>query len=184
MLNSSLLEQSPVGAPALFQGQGFIGDRQLDEVASRFNWAAIPPGRTVRIVVLHHHLLSGLYAEPAEYGANYSTVLDTGRFQQWLFRNRVDLVLHGHQHGWQVVKLSQPPYSPQTGLADDGRWPSVHVVGLGSAGVVAAERPPDVPNMFATLTFEGSAVTVDMWSIGPAQPSRPVQHVVLELATE
>jgi hypothetical protein len=60
----------------------------------------------------------------------------------------------------------------------------VHVVGLGSAGVVAAERPPDVPNMFATLTFEGSAVTVDMWSIGPAQPSRPVQHVVLELATE
>jgi len=181
LLNSSLLEQSPDKVAPRFQGQGFVGERQLEEVTAKLGWSSRPPGRTIRIVVLHHHLISGAYAEEAKYGANYSTVLDSGRLQRWAFKHRVDVVLHGHQHEPYFARLSAP-LATTPGTAGSVEWQSVYVVGMGSTGVVKTDRPDNVPNMFATLTFDGTRLTVDMASVDPVQASQPLHHLVLELA--
>ncbi len=180
LLNSSLLEQSPEGAVAHFQGQGFVGQSQLDLVTKQLGWNVIPAGKTVRIVVLHHHVIPGVYAEEAKYGANYSVVLDSGRLQQWLFKNRVDLVLHGHQHGSYFARLATPSTTDPEAVKPV-EWPTVYVVGLGSAGIVAAKRPNNVPNMFAALTFEGLKVTVDMVSVDPVNAPKHIHRAILEL---
>jgi len=179
-LNSSILEQSPANAAPRFQGQGFVGERQLERVTEKLGWNTTPPGRTIRIVVLHHHLISGVYAEEARYGANYSTVLDSGRLQRWVFNNRVDLVLHGHQHEPYFARLSRPRATTARGN-EPVQWQSVFVVGMGSSGIVKTKRPDNVPNMFATLTFSAGRVAVDMYTVDPVQASQPLHRVVLEL---
>lgn len=197
LLNSSLLEQvtePPEEAPGVpvgehrtlrFQGQGFVGDRQLEKAAEDIGWTGARKGRSVRIVVLHHHLVPVPYSEPARFGANYSTVLDAGRLSRWLVDHRVDIVLHGHQHEPFVARLSRP-IMDGTKVAS---WHSFYVLGMGSTGVAVDKRPRNVPNVFAVLTFGSGGdsfrvqVDVKFWSIDPTIPSTEVLGVVLQLGS-
>jgi len=188
VLNSVLLEQVPQpdakgpGASTKvmrFQGQGYLGERQLSDVAKGMGWTSRPElaGRVIRVVVLHHHVVPVAYSEQAIYGANYSTVLDAGRLGEWLVSHRVDVVLHGHQHEPFVARLSRP--------ADKKRgreWHTVHIVGMGSSGVVSDHRPVNNPNVFAVLDFRSDQLTVDIRSIEKTLKSESYRTWSLPLA--
>lgn len=187
MLNSSLLEQVPerrdeasgANRPLVrFQGQGFVGESQLQDASQHMNWAEVRARRTIRIVMLHHHLIPVSYSEPAAFGANYSTVLDAGRLARWLVDNRVDIVLHGHQHEPFVSRVSRP-IDPSDSSAG---WHSFYVLGMGSSGVASAHRPSDVPNVFAELEFTDYSVHLVISSIDQTLRSQPRSRVTLDLA--
>jgi len=195
LLNSSLLEQvsepkqEAAGGPAgkhrsvRFQGQGFVGDPQLEDAAKQMGWSTPRKGRAVRVVVLHHHLLPVPYSEAAQFGGNYSTVLDAGRLARWLVDHRVDIVLHGHQHEPFVARLSRPIMHGATVTG----WHTFHVLGMGSTGVAAGKRPRNTPNVFAVLTFgthnDGFQVEVDIKfrSVDPSLRSELVLNTVLQM---
>lgn len=186
-LNSSLLEQVPEAGPAKaadgrpsyrFQGQGFVGEEQLADAAQQLGWGTVRPGRTIRIAVLHHHLIPVSYSEPAAYGANYSTVLDSGRLTRWLVENRVAIVLHGHQHEPFLARQSRPIDASD----DTAGWHSFYILGMGSSGV-AGGLPPDTPNVFAVLEFvQADRIEATFWSIDPTVRSRQVAKITIDLA--
>jgi 3',5'-cyclic AMP phosphodiesterase CpdA len=104
-INSSLLEQSP-GA---FQGDGFVGDPQLNDVAAQFGWEEGDRGpRPYGMVMLHHHVVPVTYREIPEKGRSYSVVLDAGALTRWAARYRIDLILHGHMHQPSAARLDVP----------------------------------------------------------------------------
>lgn len=66
-----------------------VGARQLNEIQQ-----LAPGDGTVRIAVMHHHLLP----DPQIELAQFESVLDAGRTLQTLLNAQFDLVLHGHKH--------------------------------------------------------------------------------------
>lgn len=182
VLNSSMLDQVPqrnvdADQPIVrFQGQGFVGDAQLEDAAKQMKWAEPRPGRVVRIAALHHHLVPVSYSEPAKLGGNYSVTLDSGRLMDWIVRHRVDVVLHGHQHEPFLARLSRPILEGPEVVG----WHRFYIVGMGSSGV-AGTLPPDVPNVFSLLQFSGSALDVRMYSLDATVRSQPLWHARLDL---
>jgi 3',5'-cyclic AMP phosphodiesterase CpdA len=182
VLNSSVLEQVPQPDPKgpkatphiiRFQGLGYVGEDQLRDVAKGMGWGRPSVGKTIRVVVLHHHLVPVSYSEKGRYGGNYSTVLDAGRLTDWIVENRVDVVLHGHQHEPFVAQLSRPTNKKAT------EWHSVYVVGMGSTGVAARHRPPNKPNVFAILDFQRDGLKVDIRSVEETLPSESIRDFTL-----
>lgn len=87
---------------------------------------------TLRIAVLHHHLISALPVERPTADRPVSITLDAGDIIAGLQRHGFRLVLHGHQHVPGVARISK-------GLRkDDGRLEGmdapIYVIGGGSAG--------------------------------------------------
>ena len=162
-LNSSLLEQKS----GWFQGHGFIGERQLEQVEHAFEWhttqldcAALP--RPFRVVVMHHHLLPVTYAEEPKGGISFSTVLDAERVARWLARHRVDVLLHGHMHQPYYARLTKPIDVKKP----DGDCHSFHIIGLGSTGVERNHRG-EFGNMFGVLSATTNAVQVSIYEVTP-----------------
>lgn len=155
-LNSSLLEQKK----DWFQGQGFVGQQQLDAVAEGMGWKTSSPNtapRAFRVVMMHHHLVPVSYASEPWGGVQYSVVLDAGRLRRWLEEHQVDLLLHGHMHEDFVTELTRPDQSQQGPL---------RVVGLGSTGVTAGHRGQQ-PNVFGVLTAERNELRVRTFEVSP-----------------
>lgn len=176
LLNSSLLQQHPdfektdLGrSTPVFQGQGFLGQAQLDDAAKEFAWddAAFSRLRALRVVVLHHHIVPVTFSEAARAGANYSVVLDAERLTRWLVKHRVDVVLHGHQHQPFTTRLVRPAR-----LEEDGVHHSFTVLGMGSSGVSLDHLGEEKRNTFALLEFGDDAISVEFWSIHPTNPSK------------
>ena len=111
-------------------GMGYVSSEQIRHVTEklqgdRFNYI---------IALVHHHLL------PVNYTEYYSTekkavslLLDAEAVLQSLIKNKVNLVLHGHQHQPYFSKLYR--YVP-AGIAgdSDGISGEISIVGGGSAG--------------------------------------------------
>ncbi|WP_207788732.1 metallophosphoesterase family protein, partial [Enterobacter hormaechei] len=99
-LNSCVLQQ----VKDSFLGMGFIGEKQLSNVAESMGWMNksgeyISKKRGVtRIAMLHHHLTSINEAEDAYLDSKYSVTLDAERLLRWVVKHKVDYILHGHMH--------------------------------------------------------------------------------------
>ncbi|MBF4437708.1 metallophosphoesterase, partial [Vibrio anguillarum] len=72
LLNSVTLQQ----IKGSFQGHGFIGQEQLDDVAKEMGFSKGKPRNVTRICVMHHHLMPVSLTQDAYPDAKYSTVLD------------------------------------------------------------------------------------------------------------
>ncbi len=171
-LNSSLLEQHE----GLFQGHGFIGDEQLRKVSSQFNWSdqcednePIP----FRIVILHHHLIPVIFRESPCIDATYSIVLDAEALTQWIVKNKIQLVLHGHMHQPFYAKMSRP----MTTQNNDDKWHEFYVLGLGSSGVDHSHLGEIGCNTFGVLNFAGKYINYHLYSIHPSGQSRHLETV-------
>ncbi len=169
-LNSSLLQQHPdfrreesgVSSP-VFQGQGFIGARQLEDATQQLKWGNEPYSllRPLRVVVLHHHVVPVTEAEKAIAGGNYSMVLDAERLARWLVRHRVDLVLHGHQHQPFSVSISRTELLEH----DHEDTHTFRVLGMGSTGVCASHLGAVMKNTFGLLEFAEQGINVKFFSL-------------------
>jgi 3',5'-cyclic AMP phosphodiesterase CpdA len=156
-LNSSALQQESKH----FQGHGFLGAPQLDDVASAMGWVRLGSGpRPYRVVVLHHHVLPITSRLEPERDAAYSVVLDAGALMLWLADHRVDLVLHGHMHDFGIADV--------THLDSESIPRRFTVVGLGSAGVTLPAGDGS-QNQFATLDFgTGGGPRLEVFRVFPA----------------
>jgi hypothetical protein len=174
-LNSSTLEQKK----GYFQGIGFVGKEQLDDVEEQFGWSPVALDdasvRPFRIAVLHHHLMPVTQSQDAIGGISYSIVLDAAALIQWLCERRVDLVLHGHMHEAFCARVAQPLDRTKP----DGPWHTLHIVGLGSSGVAGSHRGDAVPNMFGVLSATAGGIGVAIYTVSPNKSSEKFLHVTV-----
>jgi predicted MPP superfamily phosphohydrolase len=168
-LNSSYLQQ----LKDAFQGHGFIGDKQMEFVASEMNWDPDPDKpRAFRIVVLHHHLIPTTFRATAIADYAYSVVLDAEALSRWIAKYRVDLVLHGHMHQPFCTWIRRPI---NVGKPEQG-WHTFSVIGMGSSGV-EGELGEVNKNTVGFLDFKKDALTVSVHSIHSVNPSTKIWEV-------
>lgn len=150
-LNSCLLQQEK----GHFQGMGFVGNDQLVEVEKCMK--ETQDSKSFRILVMHHHLLPVLFKEEPKADRMYSMMLDSEAISQFIVRNGIRLVLHGHTH--------KEFYSEIIRKVDDDKKFKYYVVGVGSVGVVGEELSESRPNMFAVLNVKNDKVTINEYAI-------------------
>jgi 3',5'-cyclic AMP phosphodiesterase CpdA len=165
-LNTSYLQQHA----EMFQGHGFVGERQLDRAADAMGWNNGDETRAVRMLVMHHHLLPTTYREEAAIGARYSTVLDAEAVMRWVSKHRVRLVLHGHQHQPYYARVSRPVDVS----TPSGPWHEFYVLGMGSSGVSLDHVGEVGKNTVGVLTFGADALTVKVLGVHPTTPTSEV----------
>lgn len=80
---------------------GYVGDEQLrlvdEAVAARFE-GTVPSG-TLRVAIVHHPLMA-----PDDHDG--SNLRDPIYFYNWLQKNRVHILLHGHQHYSRLSRIT------------------------------------------------------------------------------
>jgi hypothetical protein len=169
-LNSSHLQQHPEA----FQGHGFVGDDQLDEVAGHMGWTrAAPRALPFRIVMLHHHVVPVTHRELPHAHQSYSVVLDAVALLRWAVRHRVGLILHGHMHQPHVTRLSM--------RRDDGAWHTITIAGMGSTGVEQAHLGEVGKNTFGLLRFEDDAVAITFHTLHSVNPSEELPKLAVRV---
>lgn len=119
-------------------GLGYIGDEQLNKIQKYLN-----ENRDIDVIlaVCHHHLLPVNYVE--EISANdkkISMMLDAELVMRTLIANKVNIMVHGHQHQpyYSQIRRIIPEYIDETGKKTmlNGQ---LSVIGGGSCGVGQAK---------------------------------------------
>jgi hypothetical protein len=163
-LNTSLLQQQSDA----FQGHGFVGEQQLKNAAQAMGWVPGETTRAMRILMMHHHLMSTTYREEAWVGGRYSAVLDAEAVVRWVTEHQVRLVLHGHQHQPFCTRIARPLKVEQPSSS----WHEFYVVGMGSSGVELSHLGETKNNTVGLLTFDTKEVAVRIQTVDPTHPSK------------
>lgn len=173
-LNSSSLQQQKKA----FQGQGFIGQEQMNDAAEKMGWqAGAAVSRGIRIVVLHHHILPTTFSERPEPNYMYSVVLDEEALARWIVDHRINMVLHGHMHQPFCAKVSRPINLQEA----EPNWHEFYVLGMGSSGVRQDHLGEVAKNTIGLLTFDRRSVTVRVLSVHPVNPSEKIWSIEIPL---
>lgn len=143
-----------------FEGHGYITQEQLDFVEESMQWKTDKPTSNYRIVVMHHHYCPGCLSEKIEMDKPSSVVYDADRLLQWLVKNNVKLLLHGHKHNKFLSKVSSPIKRDDKSI-DVNRMHDIHIVSAGGIGARGTE------NRFGTLTFTPNELCVRVYKIYP-----------------
>lgn len=150
-LNSVVLQQDK----EMFQGMGYVGQEQLNNIEKELEKTR--DTNAYRILILHHHLIPVAYVEPIEKHRKYSVTLDAGRIYEFINRNSIKLVLHGHGHKNFYAMLS----------TDSKAKKFCTLIALGSTGAIESDRGDGVPNMFGVLEFKKNSIKVTEYPIYP-----------------
>lgn len=149
-----------------FMGMGLVGNNQLASIEN--DLALTKDKRVVRILVMHHHLLPVMYSEKPKVSQMYSMMLDSEAVSQFVVKNRIGLVLHGHTHKEYYAEIVR-----QSETADKQKF---YVVGLGSTGAVQADLSEGRNNMFAVLSFSSKELQIVQYDLKPSgETSSPVK---------
>jgi predicted phosphodiesterase len=116
---------------------------------------------TIKIAVLHHHLVSVSSEESFDveykYG-NVSVTIDAGKVIDGLQHNNFNLVLHGHQHLPSINKVSRGIKNGSTVKLDKGLF----LLGAGSAGAKIDRLTGEFrDNSFSLIYIENEKITVE-----------------------
>jgi len=114
----------------------------------------VPKG-TVRIAVLHHHLVPAPLVEiPDPKGAPLSVTIDAGQIIEGLQRFGFSFVFHGHQHLPHIWRLARGMRTSNGNV--EIRWPDrfLYAIGAGSAGARADRILPLRQNTYNLLRLE------------------------------
>jgi len=161
MLNSSTLQQDP----KIFQGHGFIGEKQLKFAGNSMGWDDKQNNnKSFRIVALHHNLFPVTYTESLTKGKTYSVVFDAEALIRWVIKYRVNLVLHGHMHQPYHIKVKRK------GLLNDDIEHEFDIVGLGSTGD-KTDLGEINANTFGILDFSTGDCEILIYTIHHINPS-------------
>lgn len=152
-LNSCLLQQEK----GHFQGMGFVGNNQLSAVEKYLK--ETQDSKSFRILVMHHHLLPVLFKEEPKADRMYSMMLDSEAISQFIIKNNIRLVLHGHTHKEFYAEIIRK--------TEDKRKFKYYVVGIGSIGVKGEELSESRTNMFAVLYVKNDKIIIEQHTIYP-----------------
>ena len=114
---------------------GWLGEDQIRYFVDKM--AAASRRGLVRLGLLHHNPVRGA-------GHDNAHLRDADLFGD-LLAPHLDLVLHGHTHDSRVQTFGPA---------------AVPVLGSGSAGVAAGERPPEVPNQYQVVQVRPDQIRV------------------------
>lgn len=140
-----------------FTEYGYIGDA-LEEVLREMEIS----GPSIKILVLHHHLIPIAYVEiPSKRGV--SLTLDASKVLELAQKSGVQLVLHGHQHIPKVVRTAQAYFANGgwRGLDDE----DVFILSSGSAGSTRIDA--GLVNTYSVLEFGQEATRVTYRKLDP-----------------
>jgi hypothetical protein len=148
--------------------------------------AAPPPEKgTIRIAVLHHHLMSALRDErlpDADYpDGSVSVTLNAGTVIEGLQRYGFGLVLHGHQHTPGLYTVARGRLE-QGSLALQRLDEPVYALAGGSAGARADRIDGEVrDNAYALLTVGADNIATMVRSYNPSGVVRDLFNARLHL---
>ena len=131
---------------------GYVGiDRSAPVFKTVRICADLARSATWTAVALHHHVLPGSHVEEPENKRPVSMTLDAGEIVSLAHAERIDAVLHGHQHLPFIGQVARVAEFTLDGATQNTPITPVTVFGAGSAGV---QRPriPD-PVGFNTFSF-------------------------------
>lgn len=165
-LNSIMLQQDK----EMFQGMGYVGQEQLSKIEEDLE--KTNNTNAYRILILHHHLIPVAYVEPIDKHRKYSVTLDAGRIYEFINRNSIRLVLHGHGHKNFYATLS----------TDSKAKKSCTLIALGSTGAIGSDRLDGVPNMFGVLEFSKKSIKVTEYPIYlNGRKESPIEEIFVEI---
>jgi hypothetical protein len=167
-LNSCHLQQHK----DLFQGHGWIGDDQLEEVELGMGWRD-RPARAFRMVMLHHHVVPVTHRELPRAGASYSVVLDAVALLRWCVKFGVRLILHGHMHQPHVTRLSM--------RNEAGAWHTITIASMGSSGVEQGHLGEVGKNTFGLLRFADDAAELTWHTVHRTNPSEELTTLAVRV---
>lgn len=150
-INSCLLQQDKDH----FRGMGYVGNDQRNEIEGKL---ALTNGKKVfRILVMHHHLMPVMFSEEPKVSEMYSLTLDSEAISQFVLRNNINVVLHGHAH--------KEFYSEIVRISKEGSRKKYHIIGIGSAGATATDLSDGRKNMFGLLSFSKDSLCVTEYTL-------------------
>lgn len=164
MLNSVMLQQIEES----FQGHGFIGERQLNDVVEQMKLTEKKPRNVTRICVMHHHLLPVSLTQNAYPDAKYSTVLDAERLSRWLSKYNFDFLLHGHMHQNFHCCIERHEH---THKHNDKKPNRLNVLSLGSSGVKVNHTGESHGNWCCKITFDEDKIRFNYGKLSPQDAS-------------
>jgi predicted phosphodiesterase len=151
-LNSLMLQQYKD-----FEGHGYLSQEQLTFVENGMKWNQDQNNISVRIVIMHHHYLPTCYKENVDIKKPSSVVYDADRLMQWLIKNNVKILLHGHKHQSFISQVCYPS-DTKTNI-NTNELKKLSIIGMGGTGA------KDVENKFATITFEKDEIMLKFYRI-------------------
>lgn len=117
--------------------------------------------KTIKIAVLHHHLLPVPNEELIEYDSDYGSIsvtVDSGRVLEGLQKYNFNLVLHGHQHLPGINKVARGVRKDNNILLDKG----IYLIGAGSTGAKADRLNEQMrDNSFTIIKLENTQITIE-----------------------
>lgn len=151
IVNSVLLQQGEH-----FMGMGFVGNDQLNAIEKELSLTKDKP--VIRILVMHHHLLPVMFSEKPAIDHMYSMMLDSEAISQFIIRNKINVVLHGHAHKEYYAEITREVEQIKH---------KYYILGTGSVGAIQEDLSDSRPNMFSTLSFSQSELIIEQYSLFP-----------------
>lgn len=146
-INTLTLQQAQYtdenGQKHKFIGMGQVGEDQLTRLAEKLK--KTENKKCIRILVMHHNLLPVFYKEDPKYDKPYSGLLDAGSVINFIFKNKIDIVLHGHVHKQYYKILCN---------VENSERQECHIIGLGSSGVSDLELSEYNERMYAIMSVK------------------------------
>ena len=140
-----------------FRGMGYVGNDQMNAIEEKLS--KTDGSGTLRILVMHHHLLPVMFSEKPEVSKMYSMTLDSEAISQFVIKNNIKLVLHGHAHkGFYSEIIRQ-------GNGEDKPKQKYYVVGIGSAGAIQKDLSDGATNMFGDIVFNKETMNISIYSL-------------------
>lgn len=129
---------------------GYVGiDRSAPVFKTVRICADLARSATWTAIALHHHVLPGSHVEEPDHERPVSMTLDAGEIVSLAHSERVDAVLHGHQHIPFIGQVARVAEFTLDGATENNPVAPVTVLGAGSAGVTR----PRIPDTVGLNTF-------------------------------
>jgi 3',5'-cyclic AMP phosphodiesterase CpdA len=151
-------------------GLGYVDPRQIREgrelVQARREQAGRPryPNNTLRIAVIHHHLVQVNPIQYEEFKAgHFGVMINAEDFMRNLIRERFSLLLHGHQH--QPFAALERRFFPGQGDQEISAR-TLAIIGAGSVGIAHKEVATGYGRNHYNLIVIHEAIAKIKWQCG------------------
>ena len=151
-LNSMALQQ----VENHFAGLGRVTEVAFDRTVAHMGWSSDRRDTKVRILAMHHHLMPVVMREsPHDAKRGFGIALDAGSQIMRALEQKVDLLLHGHQHHPFAGFVNRPDLLSAETSASNG----LLVLGGGSCGVADEYLGPIKQRCFNLITLGHDAIS-------------------------
>ena len=148
---------------------GWVGDDAFGPLFSRIASDSLTES-SVNLAVLHHHLIPAYYSgRPlTDEGLSASLALDSEPLIREMLRNKIKVVLHGHQHHPFISREAR--VYDREGLGQTqrvGEDQYVYVIGCGSTGAKVDLCRPEGANFYNIYTLNAGRLRIHTRQIAP-----------------